>query len=398
MKLRIIDLIRLILPAGKTKKFNLENIEPFFNKKNYKILKKLLKMKKVGISYANFGTSQNFLSFSNYPIINSANDDKEIVEFVDESNKSINEKIKVEYYKKFSVFADQKIVSLIAPNIRGMENIKLACAIQLFANEKSHILLLGDPGTGKTDILRSCSELHPISSFGLGSGTSGAGLGVSFKGDEMIKGLLPLADKGLCCIDELNLLKNEDRASLYNAMEKGFITYDKASKHVKVDADISILATANPKGDKFAGWMIETLKKQLPFESALLSRFHLMFLIRKPDMTEFLEIAKHILKGTKKKEFEANKRFVREYIDYARQIEVKLPSDFEKEITDFIKELKDNESDYLVEISPRLVIGFVRLVKASARMNLRKYVTSIDLMRVKKIFLNSLEIKKEKKN
>jgi replicative DNA helicase Mcm len=275
-----------------------------------------------------------------------------------------------------------------------MDDIKLSCAIQLFANEKSHILLLGDPGTGKTDIIRSASELHPISSFGLGSGTSGAGLGIAFRGDEMIKGLLPLANKGLCCIDELNLLKNEDRASLYNAMEKGFITYDKASKHIQVEADVSILATANPKGDKFVGWVVETLKKQLPFDSALLSRFHLIFLIRKPDIKEFLEITKHIIRGDKKKEIEANKKFVKEYVEYARSLEVEVPKVFEKNIGEFIKELKKNESKYLIEVSPRLVVGFIRFAKASARMDLRRYVTSIDLERVKKIFLSSLQIKK----
>ena len=67
-----------------------------------------------------------------------------------------------------------------------MNDVKLACAIQLFSEEKTHILLLGDPGTGKTDIIRSTSELHPKTSFGLGSGTSGAGLGVTYKGNEMI--------------------------------------------------------------------------------------------------------------------------------------------------------------------------------------------------------------------
>ncbi|PLW80480.1 hypothetical protein C0585_02180 [Candidatus Woesearchaeota archaeon] len=330
MRIKLFDFIRLIIPLNSKNKSDLMNISNFINDENLKTVKRLLKMKKAGISYESLGTSHNFLNFTNYPHITIISDDNEVKDFVDKLNKDMREKIDIESFKQFSIKADDKIRSLIAPNIRGMDNIKLACALQLFSEQKTHILLLGDPGTGKTDIIRSTSELHPKTSFGLGSGTSKAGLSIAFKGDEKILGLLPLADEGLCCIDELNLMKQEDRASLYNAMEKGFITYDKANKHLKIDARVSILATANPKGDKFAGWMIDTLKKQLPFDSALLTRFHLMFIVRKPDIDEFVEITKHILKGDKKKEFESNKDFVKRYVQHAKEIDVEVPKSFEK--------------------------------------------------------------------
>jgi DNA replicative helicase MCM subunit Mcm2 (Cdc46/Mcm family) len=138
-----------------------------------------------------------------------------------------------------------------------MEYVKKAVSLQLFASEPVHILLLGDPGTGKTEILRSVEELHPISVFGLGSGTSGAGLSISMSGGKPVLGLLPKAHKGICCIDELNLMKSEDMASLYSSMEKGFITYDKGSHHIKEKAEARILATANPVGDKFKGTELE---------------------------------------------------------------------------------------------------------------------------------------------
>lgn len=392
MKFDLLDILRLILPSNKTQKDNLANIRQFFDLENYNLINKLIKTRKIKVSYSSLGTSPDFLTFNNYPSLVAISEDNEVIDFIKNANDEIAKKTRKESYKKFSINADEKIISLIAPNIIGMDTIKLACALQLFDTDKTHILLLGDPGTGKTDIIRSVSELHPKTSFGLGSGTSGAGLGVMFKGNEMIKGLLPLANNGLCCIDELNLMKPEDRASLYNAMEKGFITYDKANNHVKVDANVSILATANPKGDRFVGWMTETLKKQLPFDSALLTRFHLMFLIRKPDTKEFLEIAKHILKGKDKKEYEENKIFVKSYVEYARELDVELPKPFEKIIIQFVEDLKRKEDYYLIEISPRLVVGIMRFCKASARMNLRKQVTSIDLERVKKIFLESLEI------
>jgi len=95
-------------------------------------------------------------------------------------------------------------------------------------------------------------------------------------------------------------MKKDDMASLYNAMEKGFITYDKGGKHHKFSARISVLATANPKKDKFQGRDIAELKKQIPFDSALLSRFHMVFLVMNPDVDEFRRIARSIIKDEKK--------------------------------------------------------------------------------------------------
>lgn len=395
MKFKFGDLIKTTIPLSKKKKAALDNLESFFNKSNFQQIEKLLKLDKIKIIYESYNTSHNFLSFSNYPQIKSLSEDKEIKDFIKEANQTIKDLIKDDAYKRFSKNAHEKLISLIAPGINGLKTIKKACMLQLFTDEQFHILLLGDPGTGKTDIIRSASQLHKISSFGLGSGTSGVGLSVTFKGNDMIKGLLPSAHEGICAIDELNLLKQEDRASLYSAMEKGFITYDKSNKHITIDAKINVLATANPKGDKFVGFIIDTLKKQLPFDSALLTRFHLTFLLRKPDIKEFLEITKQILKGDKKESFEQNQNFAKEYIEYAKSIEVKIPSKLEQQITHIVEEIKENEDKYLVEISPRIVIGFMRLVKARARINLRDEVSSDDIKDIKEIYLESLQVTKK---
>ncbi|MBR9675452.1 hypothetical protein GOV05_00395 [Candidatus Woesearchaeota archaeon] len=396
MKLSMTDLIRLLLPTNSTRREHLRNLKNFFDTKNYWKIKALIKSKKAGVSYDSLNTSTDFLTFSNYPILNVAVDEENTKKFVELANQIIQEKTYEDAYQRFKKEAEQKIISLIAPNIKGLDTVKLASALQLVSTENTHILLLGDPGTGKTDILRSSTEIHPKTSMGLGSGISKAGLSVAFDGKQMIKGLLPLADQGICCIDELNLMRKEDRASLYNAMEKGFITYDKANKHIRLDARISVLATANPKGDNFVGWMTDTLKKQTPFDAALLSRFHLVFLIRKPDIKEFLEITRQIIRQEKKKESIANKNFAKKYVEHSRSIEVEFPKTFEKEVVSFVESLKKKEKDYLVDISPRLVIGFIRFSKASARMNLRSKVNYADIKKVKKIFVESLDIKKKK--
>ena len=77
------------------------------------------------------------------------------------------------------------------------------------------------------------------------------------KGKEVTKGLLPQADQGIAAIDELNLLKSADMGNLYNSMEKGFVRYDKGSNHIQLESRVRVLATANPKGDKFTGCVEE---------------------------------------------------------------------------------------------------------------------------------------------
>jgi DNA replicative helicase MCM subunit Mcm2 (Cdc46/Mcm family) len=154
-----------------------------------------------------------------------------------------------------------------------------------------------------------------------------------------------------------------------------------------------VLATANPKGDKFTGKTVEQLKKQLPFDAALLSRFHLTFLVRKHDIEEFKKITKALLQKKKHGLTSRETDFLKDYIKHAHSIgEVKLPKRFEQEIVDFIADIKENEKKYLVEISPRMVVGFMRMAKASALMEHRTEVTENDVQLIKKIVKESLRI------
>jgi len=313
-------------------------------------------------------------------------------EFAEETNKKIREAIMQKQFEAFAKEAYEMLPTIIAPNIMGMEDVKIAASIQLFATEPVHMLLLGDPGTGKTDILRGMSQLAPISAFGLGSGTSGVGLVATVKGKEILKGLLPMADGGLCAIDELNLMKDENRAGLYNAMEKGFVTYSKGGTHARFDARVNVIATANPRGDKFIGDDLKGFKKQLPFDSALLTRFHLMFIVRKPDIQMFSEISRKIVRNDKKTVSQADIDFVRQYVDRASKIKVSFPKELEDEVVAFAEKLKSNEKHYLSEISPRIVVGLMNLAKAATRMELRDKVTQQDLERVEHLVEKSLSV------
>ncbi|MFC2134637.1 AAA family ATPase [Bacteroidota bacterium] len=387
------SLLKLLIPLSGKKKRDLIQIREYLEKSDYKKIKKLLKLKKVGIAYSTLKVSEKLIEDKSFPTINPGIENKEISKQTDVWNGIIEQKVRDKKYEEFSLVADEKIRNFIATHLIGMDEVKEAAALQLFATDKVHILLLGDPGTGKTDILRSIDEVAPISSFGLGSGTSFAGLTVTFRGDEVIKGLLPMADRGICCVDELNLMRPRDRGSLLNAMEKGFITYDKGNKHVKLDARISLLATANPKGDKFVGRTPDTWLKQIPFDPALLSRFHLVFFIRRPGTKEFVDIAKKIV-SERGKNLEINDAlFIMDYIEFSHMVDVAFDDKLKNQIVDFSAKLKKDEKNFLVEVSPRLILGLMRLAKASARMELRRVVEQKDLNRVFKIYEKSLYIK-----
>ena len=380
------DLIKKIKPLNIGDRRILENIKECVDNNKFNLIRDLLRQGKISLEMDKLNTS--IVEPVNVPRIKALGkvDASEV-------NTLIRKKIRQGLFNEFKKKAFDIIPELIASNIVGLDGVKKAITLQLFSKQVVHVLLLGDPGTGKTDIIRSASEMHPISSFGLGSGTSGAGLVVTVKGKEIIPGLIPKANNGICCIDELNLMKEDSRAGLYNAMEKGFITYDKGGNHYQFDARVKIAATANPKGDEFKGNKIGELKKQLPFDPALLTRFHLVFLIRKPDIEKFKKIASNIVEKQKK----INKDdidFVKDYLDYSNEIvkDIEFSEVNKRRVVDFVAELKKNENKYLVEISPRIVIGIMRLCKALAKLELRNKVEKEDVERVKNIIIASLHI------
>ena len=383
-----LDFIKNLRPLSDQEGVRLNCIEGIVNNKRFKLIKKLLKQKKISIDMVNLATS--FFQNVEFPQI------KVLVKNVDASdiNKDIKKIYEGKLFEDFSKKAFSAISACIAPNIQGMDYIKKASVLQLFSIQPIHILLLGDPSVGKTDILRSVFSLSPISSFGLGSGTSGSGLAVTVKGKDIRKGLLPLADKGICAIDELNLMKDEDMASLYNAMEKGFVSYDKGGNHYRFDARIKVLATANPKGDSFKAKNVDEFKKQLPFDPALLTRFHLVYIIKRPNSKEFKKISEKIISDEKNELSQQDINFIKSYIEYTNKIEkIAFPKDMQKKAVEFIDDIKKQEDKYIIDVSPRLVIGFMRLCKALAKVEARDKVEEKDIERIKDILLNSLIIK-----
>ncbi len=395
MKKSVKDLYRLVRPLSTEKRKLLSMAAEYIDEEDMGLLKGYLKLDRCFGRVEQFKTTPEVFEDKEWPLFKSHLKDKDLHEFLKRIDGVIDEKARLDAFLSFAPNALDTITGQVANNIVGLDTAKRAAAIQLFAADPFHILMVGDPGTGKTDILRSLYEMSPRGSFGLGSGVSGVGLSAAAKGDEILKGLLPLADEGIACIDELNLIKAKDLASLYNAMEKGFVSYDKGTKHETLSARVRVCATANPDKQTFVGRSAEVLRKQIPFGDALVSRFHLIFVIRQPSEKEFEEIAKQIVRGKRSSIKKHDADFLKQYVAHANTLDVSLAPEFELEIVEFVKRLKRDEKKFLTEIGPRIVVGIVRIVKAIARSELSTTVNKRHLREAFELVEDALYVRKD---
>jgi replicative DNA helicase Mcm len=315
-------------------------------------------------------------------------------------------------------YVHERIVASIAPSIKGHDNIKESIALLLFGGVgktlpdgtrlrgKSNILMIGDPGTGKSQILKFVAGLAARGLYTSGKGTTAAGLTAAVVHDTesgamtLEAGALVLSDQGIACIDEFDKMDPNDRTAIHEAMEQHTISIAKAGIVATLNARTSILAAANPTLGRYESSLSVQDNIRLPF--TILSRFDLIWImVDTIEAERDREIARFILDmhQTKKPRTPPEiatvaPSFLKKYIGYAnRYVIPQLSSEALEVIENFYVDLrKSAEGGAAVPITARQLESLVRLSEARARMALRSKVTKEDAQAAVRLMEDSLRM------
>ena len=320
-----------------------------------------------------------------------------------------------------------KIVLSLAPTIKDMDEEKEAIALQLFGGVMKrypdgvrtrgdiHVLLIGDPGTAKSQLLRYIADVAPHGIYTSGKGATAAGLTAAAVKDDFAggrwmleAGMLVLADGGMAVVDELDKMTPEDRSAMHEVLEQQTVSIAKAGITATLNARCPVLAAANPKLGRFTRGAIV---QQLDLPATLLSRFDVIFSIKdKPNQDRDRRLASQILLSHKGgglgRLTEAGAvvappvgsppfapEFLKKYIAYAKRIVPQLSQDALRTLEDFYVQIrKQGEAeDAPVPITARQLEALVRLSEAAARARLSPVVGTEDAQRATRIVENFLK-------
>jgi replicative DNA helicase Mcm len=301
----------------------------------------------------------------------------------------------------------KRLVESIAPSTKGHNEIKQAIVLQLLGGVKkkrvdgvslrgdTHVLLIGDPGAGKSQLLKRVNSIAPKSRYVSGKGASGAGLTASVVKDELLggwgleAGTLVLAHKGFAMIDELDKMDEEDSKAMHEALEQQTVSISKANIQATLMCQTTVLAAANPKFGRFDNF--EKMAKQINLPSTLINRFDLIFPLRDlPNKEKDGELAEFIIDMHMSKtirEVPINDETLRKFIAYARQkVRPIITKEAKKSIKEFYVSMRNSGNENgkgpkAIPISARQLEGIIRLSEASAKTRLSDHVTVEDANR-----------------
>ncbi|QYZ78473.1 minichromosome maintenance protein MCM [Methanofollis formosanus] len=325
----------------------------------------------------------------------------------------------------------QKITASIAPSIYGNTEVKEAIALQLFGGVAKdlpdgsrlrgdiHMLLVGDPGIAKSQMLRYVVKLSPRGIYTSGKSSTSAGLTATAVKDDfgdgswtLEAGALVLADMGVAAVDEMDKMAKEDRSALHEAMEQQTISVAKAGITATLRSRCALLGAANPKLGRFDAYA--PIAEQINMPPSLLSRFDLIFIMTdKPDEKRDSAIANHIVSAHRVGELIMQQQtgpvspdhaellaaesvtvdppippdVLRKYVAYSKRYITPLITDEAREIliAYYLKLRHLADENKPVPVTARQLEALVRLGEASARIRLSRTVEPADAERVVKI-------------
>ncbi|KAI2640192.1 MCM-domain-containing protein [Xylaria nigripes] len=321
----------------------------------------------------------------------------------------------------------EKVINSIAPSIYGHTDIKTAVALSLFGGvaktaKGSHhvrgdinVLLLGDPGTAKSQVLKYVEKTAHRAVFATGQGASAVGLTASVRRDPLTSewtlegGALVLADKGTCLIDEFDKMNDQDRTSIHEAMEQQTISISKAGIVTTLQARCGIIAAANPIGGRYNSTIPFSANVELT--EPILSRFDILCVIRDTvDPSEDERLARFIVgshsrshpstqggeelqdvesenvqerEAAPEKQGEIPQALLRKYILYAREhCQPKLLHMDEDKVARLFADMRrESLATGAYPITVRHLEAIIRISEAFCRMRLSEYCSAQDIDR-----------------
>ncbi|KAK7868213.1 hypothetical protein R5R35_000617 [Gryllus longicercus] len=313
----------------------------------------------------------------------------------------------------------ERLARSIAPSIYGSEDIKKAIGCLLFGGSRKkmpdglmrrgdiNILLLGDPGTAKSQLLKFVERVAPIAVYTSGKGSSAAGLTASVIRDPATRnfvmegGAMVLADGGVVCIDEFDKMREDDRVAIHEAMEQQTISIAKAGITTTLNSRCSVLAAAN---SIFGRWDDMKGEENIDFMPTILSRFDMIFIVKdEHDEARDTTLAKHIMgvhmnagQGTdNSSEGELSLVFIKKFINFCRRTcGPRLSEEAGNKLKSRYVLLRSGTREHELETDKRLSIpitvrqleAIIRIAESLAKMQLQPFANENHVSEALRLF------------
>ena len=298
----------------------------------------------------------------------------------------------------------------IAPEIYGMEDVKKVLLLMMVGAPTKlkkdglkirgdiNVLLLGDPGIAKSQLLKTVVKISKRGIYTTGRGSSGVGLTASIAKDPITNevilegGALVLSDMGICCIDELDKMSEFDRTSIHEVMEQQSVSISKAGINTTLNARCSILGAANPVKGKYDPK--HSIEWNVGLPCSLLSRFDILVVLKDEVNSEMDEkLAQHVT-SLHFEEFsnEINYKDLKNYISKAKSFDPIIPARISQKLVNaYINARKENDIT-----TPRYLLSIIRMSLAHARLRLSNEVNDEDVEEILRL-MEAMKIPNHKK-
>lgn len=301
----------------------------------------------------------------------------------------------------------QILTASVAPSLYGLEDIKEGCIYLLFGGVAKrtgnlkirgniNILVVGDPSTGKSQILQAVVRVAPLALYTSGRGTTAAGLTAAVIRESsehftLEAGVMVLADKGIACIDEVDKMRAEDRVAMHEALEQQTVSIDKGDIHQTLNARTSVLAAGNPTMGKYD--LYKTVKENLSnLPETFFSRFDLIFITKDyPERDSDARMSEHVLNIHRDVPEGVSIELIQKYISFAKRLKPKLTKEAKRMLNDYYVKVRGAITEGAIGITLRQLESLVRISEAHARIRLSEKATVEDVEAAIKLFSKSVE-------